>query len=56
MKMLKTAMLSAVALGMVLAPVMGQAQTSNPVTAAMMASLHRSSKIMVAAAAKMPAG
>lgn len=48
-------MLAAAALGMVLAPVMGQAQTSNPVTAALKASLNRSSKIMVEAAEKMPA-
>lgn len=55
MKKFKLAMLSAIAVAVVLVPVAGQAQTSNPVTAAFMASLNRSSKIMVAAAEKMPA-
>ncbi len=53
--MLKFATLSAVALGMAMVPVMGQAQVANPVTTAMKASLQRSSKIMIAAAEEMPA-
>lgn len=55
MKMLKYATVSAVALGMAMLPGMGQAQSKNPVTTAMKASLQRSSQIMVAAAEKMPA-
>jgi len=55
MKKFKFAMLSATALAVVLLPVAVNAQSSNPVTAAFMASLNRSSHIMVAAAEKMPA-
>jgi len=55
MKMPKFSMLSAIAVAIALVPVAGHAQSSNPVTAAFMASLHRSSNIMVKAAEEMPA-
>ena len=55
MKMFKYAMLSATALAMVLVPVMGHAQSSNPVTNALKHSLQRSTQIMVKAAEEMPA-
>lgn len=57
MKVLKSAIPStaAVAMAMVLLPVVGHAQSSNPVTTALKSSLERSSRNMVAAAEKMPA-
>ncbi|MFZ0663384.1 MAG: DinB family protein [Acidobacteriaceae bacterium] len=61
MKVLKSAVLSAAALTttlattMVLLPAVGHAQSSNPITAALKASLQRSSHIMAAAAEQMPA-
>lgn len=57
MKMLKPAILSAAVLTIAFAllPAIGQAQTSNPVTAALKSSLQRSSRVMVEAAEKMPA-
>ncbi|HEX7359438.1 MAG TPA: DinB family protein [Bryobacteraceae bacterium] len=58
MEALKFAMSSAAALTMavILLPAAGYAQSSNPVTAALKASLQRSSRNMTAAAEKMPAG
>ena len=57
MKVLKSARLSAAVLTMatVLLPAVGHAQSSNPVTTALKASLERSSHNMAAAAEKMPA-
>jgi hypothetical protein len=55
MKMLKFAMVPAVAFALALLPVAGVAQTSNPVTAALKAQLQRSSEIMIKAAEEMPA-
>ena len=48
-------MLAAAAFGMVLVPVMGHAQSKNPMSDALRASLQRSSGIMVKAAEEMPA-
>jgi len=56
MKMLKFAMVPAVAAALALLPVAGLAQSSNPVTAALKAQLERSSEVMVKAAEEMPAG
>lgn len=57
MKQLKSSILSTTALAaaMALLPAVGRAQSSNPVTSALKASLERSSRNMVAAAEKMPA-
>lgn len=55
MKMIQFAMASAVAASMCLLPIAGQAQSSNPVTSALLATLHRSSGIMAKAAEEMPA-
>lgn len=57
MKALKSTIPSsaALAMAMVLLPVVGHAQSSNPVTTALKASLQRSSRKMIAAAEKMPA-
>ena len=57
MKTLRSAIPFSVALAMatVMLPAVGQAQSSNPVTTALKASLQRSSRNMVAAAEKMPA-
>lgn len=57
MKVLKYAIPStaALAMAMVLLPVVGRAQSSNPVTTALKDSLQRSSQKMIAAAEQMPA-
>lgn len=57
MKALRSVTLSAIGLtiAMILLPIAGHAQSSNPVTTALKASLERSSRIMAEAAEKMPA-
>jgi uncharacterized damage-inducible protein DinB len=55
MKMSKFVMLTSTALALALLPVAGQAQSSNPVTSALKATLQRSSGIMAKAAEEMPA-